>query len=147
VHVGDIETLDLPYPPETFDSLVCSEVLEHLASPEAVLGKLVPLLKPGGRVYASVPNLSHWRIMLDLLRGRFEYAERGPMDRTHLRWFTPRTFKALFEGCGVTVDHLAPIGSRSPLRPWLSRLPLEHMLWYQIDLRGRRTAQTGGRPN
>ena len=62
------------------------------------------------------------------------------MDRTHLRWFTPRSFMALFETCGVEVDHLAPIGSRSPLRPLLSRLPLEHLLWYQIDLRGRRAA-------
>lgn len=139
VHAGNVETMDLPYAPETFDALVCSEVLEHLANPEATLAKVVPLLKPGGRVYASVPNLAHWKIVLELLRGRFDYAERGVMDRTHLRWFTPRSFKALWEACGVEVDYLAPIGSRSPLRPWLNRLPLEHLLWFQIDLRGRRS--------
>lgn len=140
VHVGDIETLELPYAPGTFDALVCSEVLEHLANPEATLRKLIPLLKPGGRVYASVPNLSHWKIVLGLLRGRFDYAERGAMDRTHLRWFTPRSFRAMFEDCGVEVDRVAPPGSTSRLRPWLSRLPLEHMTWFQIDLRGRRVA-------
>src|SRR5438105_6991627 len=138
VHQGDVEAIELPYAPCTFDALVCSEVLEHLANPEATLKKLIALVKPGGRIYASVPNLAHWRIVLDLLRGRFDYQERGPMDRTHLRWFTPRSFRALFESCGVVVDHLAPVGSRSPLRPLLSRLPLEHLLWYQIDLRGRR---------
>lgn len=138
VHVGNVEAMDLPYAPETFDALVCSEVLEHLADPEATLRKLVPLLKPGGRVYASVPNLAHWKIVLGLLLGRFDYQERGAMDRTHLRWFTPRSFRALFESCGVTVDHVAPIGSRSPLRALISRVPLEHLLWFQIDLRGRR---------
>ena len=138
VHVGNVETLELPYTPATFDALICSEVLEHLTHPEATLERLVALLKPGGRVYASVPNLAHWRIVLGLLRGRFEYQERGAMDRTHLRWFTPHSFRVLFEACGVEVDHLAPIGSTSPLRPWLSRLPLEHLLWFQIDLRGRR---------
>jgi 2-polyprenyl-3-methyl-5-hydroxy-6-metoxy-1,4-benzoquinol methylase len=140
VHIGNVETMDLPYGPETFDALVCSEVLEHLANPEATLTRLIPLLKPGGRVYASVPNLAHWKIVLGLLRGRFDYQERGAMDRTHLRWFTPRSFRALFEGAGVSVDHVAPIGSRSPLRPLISRLPLEHLLWFQIDLRGRRGA-------
>ena len=138
VHAGDVEALDLPYAPETFDALVCSEVLEHLRDPEPVLRRLLGLVKPGGRVFASVPNVAHWQIVLGLLRGRFDYAERGPMDRTHLRWFTPRSFRALFEACGVEVDHLAPIGSRSPLRRWFPDLPLEHMLWYQIDLRGRR---------
>jgi 2-polyprenyl-3-methyl-5-hydroxy-6-metoxy-1,4-benzoquinol methylase len=140
VHVGDVETMVLPYAPATFDVLVCSEVLEHLTNPDATLRRLVELVKPGGRIYASVPNVSHWRIVLDLLRGRFDYRERGAMDRTHLRWFTPRSFRALFEGCGVAVDHLAPIGSRSPLRPLLSRVPLEHMLWFQIDLWGRRVS-------
>ena len=138
VHTGNVESMTLPYAPGTFDALVCSEVLEHLTNPEATLGRLIPLLKPGGRVYASVPNLAHWKIVLGLLRGRFDYQEQGAMDRTHLRWFTPRSFRALFEGCGVEVDHLAPIGSRSPLRPLLSSLPLEHLLWFQIDLRGRR---------
>ena len=140
VHIGNVETMDLPYAPETFDALVCSEVLEHLNNPEATLARLIPLLKPGGRVYASVPNLAHWKIVLGLLRGRFDYQERGAMDRTHLRWFTPRSFRALFEGAGVRVDHLAPIGSRSQLRPLISRLPLDHLLWFQIDLRGRRAA-------
>jgi SAM-dependent methyltransferase len=141
VHVGDVESLVLPYTEGTFDALVCSEVLEHLADPESTLRKLLALVKPGGRIYASVPNLAHWRIVLGLLRGRFDYQDRGPMDRTHLRWFTPRSFRALFERCGVEVDHLAPIGSRSRLRPLVSRLPLEHLLWYQIDLRGRRALQ------
>jgi len=140
VHAGNVETMVLPYASGTFDALICSEVLEHLTDPAPVLRKLVTLLKPGGRVFASTPNIAHWRIVLDLVRGRFDYQERGAMDRTHLRWFTPRSLRAMFEDCGVQVDRLAPAGSTSRLRPWLTRLPLEHLRWLQIDLRGRRIA-------
>jgi 2-polyprenyl-3-methyl-5-hydroxy-6-metoxy-1,4-benzoquinol methylase len=68
--MGDVESMDLPYSADTFDCVLCSEVLEHLANPEATLRKLVPLLKPGGRVYASVPNVAHWKIMLADLAGK-----------------------------------------------------------------------------
>ena len=140
VHVGNVETMTLPYAEGTFDALICSEVLEHLIDPAPTLRRLVTLLRPGGRVYASVPNITHWRIVLGLVRGRFDYEERGTMDRTHLRWFTRRSLRGMFEDCGVEVDRVAPPGSTSRLQPWLSRLPLEHMIWPQIDLRGHRVS-------
>jgi 2-polyprenyl-3-methyl-5-hydroxy-6-metoxy-1,4-benzoquinol methylase len=138
VHVGNVETMALPYEPGVFDALICSEVLEHLTDPAPVLRRLVSLLKPGGRVYASSPNIAHWRIVMELLRGRFDYEERGVMDRTHLRWFTPNSFRRLFEDCGVEVDRMAPPGSSYRFRPWLTGLPMEHLRWRQIDLRGHR---------
>lgn len=143
VHIGNIDTLDLPYAPGSFDALICSEVLEHLVDPEAALRKLVVLLKPGGLVYASSPNIAHWRIVLDLIRGRFDYGDFGIMDRTHLRWFTPSSFRTLFETCGVEVTRLQRL---APLH-WAKRLAFgllgrrgAHLSWYQIDLRGRRVS-------
>jgi hypothetical protein len=38
---------------------------------------------------------------LSLLGGRFDYAERGILDRTHLRFFTKRTLDALLAGAGL----------------------------------------------
>ncbi|HEY2356578.1 MAG TPA: class I SAM-dependent methyltransferase [Phenylobacterium sp.] len=137
VHIGNIETMDLPYPPHSFDVLICSEVLEHLTDPIPVVRKLVSLLKPGGTIYASVPNISHWKIVLALIGGRFDYQSEGAMDHTHLRWFTPRTFRRLFEDCGVSVDRLKPLGAKR-LTGLVSRMPLTHMLWWRIDLRGHR---------
>lgn len=141
VHLGDVATLDLPYPPGTFDALICSEVIEHLVDPEPVLKKLVALLKPGGMVFASSPNVAHWRIIAGLIRGRFDYQEFGAMDRTHLRWFTPRSYRALFEAAGVEVcrtKRLVPIAGIKRLVLGLLGRPFGHLLWYQIDLRGRR---------
>lgn len=40
----------------TLDGILCSEVLEHVKRPEKVLGAVIRLLKPGGRVLITVPN-------------------------------------------------------------------------------------------
>ena len=108
VHVGNVETLELPYEEATFDALIMSEVLEHLIEPDVVLTRLVRLVKPAGLVYASSPNIAHWKPIWDLIQGRFEYQQQGLMDRTHLRWFTPASFRRLFQNAGVEVDSLRP---------------------------------------
>jgi methionine biosynthesis protein MetW len=88
-----------------FDTIVFADVLEHLQNP----GELVLLSKtglaPGGSIVASVPNIAHWFVRLDLLRGRFNYRECGIMDATHLRWFTRETLHRFFDNLGLQVTH------------------------------------------
>ncbi len=138
VHVGNVDTIDLPFAPETFDILICGDVLEHLVDPEASLRRLIPLLKPGGRVFASMPNIAHWEVVLGLLRGRFDYTDQGVMDRTHLRWFTPRSMRRLFERAGFAVERVEALGWKPRSRALTAAVPFRHLLWRQIDLRGRR---------
>jgi SAM-dependent methyltransferase len=52
--VGDLRTLALP--PESFDVVYCSYVLEHVAGAEGVLDRFVACLRPGGRLIVRVPN-------------------------------------------------------------------------------------------
>lgn len=85
-----------------FDVIVCGDVLEHLADPREVLRALVRALAPGGDVVVSVPNVAHLWIRLSLLAGRFEYTERGILDRTHLRFFTRRTLDALLAAADLS---------------------------------------------
>ena len=61
-------------------------------------------LEPGGRVLALVPNIQVWYILGGLLRGRWDYADQGTLDRTHLRFFTKATMIELFEGAGLDVE-------------------------------------------
>ena len=68
VVVGNIEELNLPIPPESFDVLIMSEVLEHLIDPWAVLKKLRPFLRPSGLLYASSPNVAHISVLRQILR-------------------------------------------------------------------------------
>jgi SAM-dependent methyltransferase len=133
---GDIDRLDLPLAEESFDLLVMGEVLEHLPDPEAVLARLVRFLEPGGVALASTPNIGHWRIIAGLLAGRFEYEAEGVMDRTHLKWFTPRSLKRAFDAAGLTDVRVAPLGWSGRGRSFGRFIPLRHLLWRQIEVRG-----------
>lgn len=46
---------DLPIEEGSFDAVVCTQVLEHVAEPLAVLSELFRVLRPGGRLYLTVP--------------------------------------------------------------------------------------------
>ena len=81
-----------------FDYIVFADVLEHLPNPAEIVTMASGGLKPGGSVVASIPNVAHWFVRTDLLRGRFDYQDCGIMDATHLRWFTRRTVREFFSG-------------------------------------------------
>ena len=135
---GDVEQLALPWPSESFDGLILSEVLEHLRDPWALLERLRPLLRPGALVPASTPNVAHREIVAMLIRGRWELRSYGPLDATHLRWFTPATLRQAFEGAGYVVDTVGPLGalgSGSAILDRLLRGRLRHLWHRQIDLR------------
>ncbi len=51
--VGD--ACSLPFKDGSFDTVVCLEVMEHVASPERLLGELARVLKSGGTLFFSVP--------------------------------------------------------------------------------------------
>ncbi len=84
------------------DVIVFGDVLEHLVDPAAALvGVLRRYAAPGTRIIVSLPNVAHLYTRLNLLVGRFDYAERGLLDRTHLRFFTLPTAKRLIEDSGL----------------------------------------------
>lgn len=104
VHIGDIETLDLPYPAGYFDAILCLDVLEHLRDPwEVLAGKLRPLLAPDGVIIVSVPNVRYWVVLWRLFWGQWGYARRGILDIGHLRFFTPRTARQMLTETGFAV--------------------------------------------
>ena len=86
-----------------FDVVLFADVLEHLVDPVEVLRVARMALKPGGVVVASVPNVAHWFVRFNLMRGKFEYQSSGLMDATHLRWFTRRSVRRPFEAAGFVV--------------------------------------------
>lgn len=138
VVAGNIESVNLPWGEKCFDVLILSEVLEHLVDPWSVLRKIRPLMKPGARVFASSPNVSHFSVLRMLLRGDWTLGDSGLMDRTHLRWFTPRSYRELFESTGYRVDsvqELAPFGKKAKFINKVTFGRLRHLLTYQIDLR------------
>lgn len=141
VVTGNIETIALPWPAASFDALILSEVLEHLIDPWATLEKLARVVRPGGLVMASSPNIAHWRVVKELIAGRFELTDRGVFDRTHMRWFTPATFADMFERAGFRVQSVGPVRPFSDKARAVSRLTrgrLDHLFMTQIELIGHR---------
>jgi 2-polyprenyl-3-methyl-5-hydroxy-6-metoxy-1,4-benzoquinol methylase len=106
VVVADLESAP-PLLPGPFDAIVYGDVLEHLSDPLTALVTLDRTLAPGGVVIVSVPNVAHLWVRLSLLAGRFDYADRGILDRGHLRFFTRRTFREFLGAAGLTVVELA----------------------------------------
>jgi 2-polyprenyl-3-methyl-5-hydroxy-6-metoxy-1,4-benzoquinol methylase len=112
VLTGDVETMELPFEPASFDAIVCGDLIEHLRDPQAMLARLRPLLRPGGRLVLSTPNIANWAMRLGLLFGRFRYTEWGILDKTHTHFFTRKTLLECLEAAGykvVVFDYTVPV--------------------------------------
>jgi 2-polyprenyl-3-methyl-5-hydroxy-6-metoxy-1,4-benzoquinol methylase len=111
------------FPGGSFDCIVFNDVLEHMTDPAAALDAAKGHLAPGGTIVASVPNVRNVDVLAPLiLRGRWDYAGWGILDRTHLRFFTKATMRELFESAGYFVERQEAIndgtgsGKRRALR-------------------------------
>ena len=98
-----------------FDAIVYGDVVEHLSDPLPVLVALDRSLATDGRVIVSVPNVAHVWQRLSLVLGRWNYADRGILDRTHLRFFTKRSFVAFLHDAGLGVEELVATPVPLPL--------------------------------
>lgn len=83
----------------SFDLILLSHVLEHLAEPHQLLSRVSSLLSPGGLILIALPNICHWRTRLQISRGSFQYQDSGILDRSHLRFFTYWSARELVETC------------------------------------------------
>lgn len=87
-----------------FDRVLLPDVLEHLRFPEQLLADCHHVLK--GRnslLLVSVPNVANITVRLALLLGRWNYTERGILDKTHYRFYTHRSGRKLLEENGYEV--------------------------------------------
>jgi|SRR5947209_10958173 len=108
VEVADVETDGMPFAAGSFDAIILADVLEHLIDPWQVAKQAAELLAPGGCVIASVPNVQNIDVLRRLVRGRWDYRERGILDRGHLRFFTVRTLRRMLEEAGLRVTRTVP---------------------------------------
>jgi SAM-dependent methyltransferase len=105
----------LPLFKNRFDVIIYADVLEHLKNPKDVLVSLNQNLAPNGIVIISLPNIANFYCRIQLLLGRFNYQDRGIFDRTHLRFFTRKTFRAFLEEAGLEVLELTATPIPLPL--------------------------------
>jgi SAM-dependent methyltransferase len=105
----DIENDPLPFEvPGGYDCIIYGDVLEHLSDPWRLMREHAALLSPRGVMLICVPNAAHWSVILKLLKGTFDYEDRGVLDRTHLRWFTLATMEAALMETGLQLCDVSP---------------------------------------
>jgi SAM-dependent methyltransferase len=85
--------LRLPFPDESFDLIWCSEVIEHLESPERTIQEFRRVLKPGGTMVLTTPNSHFWFFRL---AGLFGLSPRRLQNVDHKHFFHLRDIRALF---------------------------------------------------
>jgi 2-polyprenyl-3-methyl-5-hydroxy-6-metoxy-1,4-benzoquinol methylase len=106
--IADVEQQSLDFLPESFDVIICGDVLEHLRDPWEALAYLTRFLKPGGRFVISLPNIRYWRALGRIILGDFRYAPSGVLDRTHLRFFCRKNMLELIRSTHLDVRHVEP---------------------------------------
>ncbi len=110
--IVDVETLGKM--PSGFGAALAADVLEHLVDPDRTLRQLAAALPAGAPLFVSVPNVANLTVRLALLFGRFEYAERGILDRTHRVFLTRRALERRLVAAGFRIERRA--ASTMPLR-------------------------------
>jgi glycosyltransferase involved in cell wall biosynthesis len=94
-----------------FDYIVAADVLEHVVEPDALLRDIVGRLAPNGSILVSLPNFAHWYPRLRVVAGRFDYDQRGLLDRGHVRFFTRRTAERMLRQASLRITRRAVVGS------------------------------------
>ena len=113
VLVGDLQTLEIP---ERFDAVLGCEIVEHLPEAAAFLARAGELVRPGGRIVLSIPNVGHWSVVEDLLAGRWDYLPIGLLCYTHYRFFTRKTLDDWLRRAGWTRFEIHPQKTELPER-------------------------------
>ncbi len=115
-HPWDLDRTPLPVDALDFDLVLMLDVIEHLTNPEEFLIALRnasqrPASAEPARLVITTPNVAFASIRLNLLLGRFNYAERGILDITHKRLFTRCSLCTTLEDCGYRIEQLGGIGA------------------------------------
>jgi len=122
VIVGNVETLELPFEREYFDCILYGDVLEHLLNPWGLLAKHEKFLKQSGCVIASIPNVAHYRTIKMLRKKEWNYQGRGVLDKAHLRFFTKKSIKDMFEKAKLDIVKISYKTSASNVKKFLNKI-------------------------
>ena len=133
VFTGPCEKFIEDLPNNYFDVIYFNDVLEHLADPYSVLDILKSKLAKGGVVISSIPNVRFYRTFSKVVFAKdWKYDEFGIMDKTHLRFFTGKSIRRMYEDLGYEILIHEPINITKSLKPILFNIPL---LFTHMDIR------------
>lgn len=101
----NIEEEPLPFPDETFDTVVLCEVIEHMeVDPMFMLSEVNRVIKQGGKLILTTPNATSTRAIHKILNGRepyfyMQYQKKRTLYRHNYEYSLP-TLKAVLRAAG-----------------------------------------------
>lgn len=113
VVLGSIEEMELPFPANRFDCIICADVLEHLIEPSPALKKLAQVLVDDGVIVISIPNIQFHEVIAMLSTGGWTYMDAGLLDSTHLRFYTKPTIEKMIRDAGLEPLAIQPLSMRN----------------------------------
>ena len=142
----DLERHRLPYEDGSFETAISGEVLEHLlVDPMHMLLELRRVLKPGGTLVLTTPNISSWGSLSNILHAQVnpQIYSRYPQpsasdDRPHIREYTPKELNLLLTEAGFTVTLL----TTSPIQHYPRSRSVRLLAAFSgapLELRGEQT--------
>lgn len=133
VLIGNCEIYLKGLPEKYFDVIYFNDILEHLSDPYSVLEILKSKLSSNGVVVSSIPNVRFYRSFSKVVFGKdWKYDEFGIMDKTHLRFFTGKSIRRMYEDLGYKVLIHEGINKTKSLKPILFNILV---LFAQMDIR------------
>lgn len=85
---------------QTFDVIICGEILEHIEAAGAFFKSTAQMLNPDGRLVISVPNPWYINVILKSSWGTIPYVDNAD----HVAWFDSCTLCELGERYGLKLD-------------------------------------------
>lgn len=119
-----------PYPDDSFDTVICCELLEHLArDPMHMMSEIHRVLKPNGILVLTTPNVVSIRALHAMVTGIHpnlfgKYVMPTLLPETkHVREYTPRELLRLFADAGFTTQFIdtTAYGQRPGVYNWITR--------------------------
>ena len=118
-----------PYPDEYFDTVLCCELLEHMATdPMHMMSEIHRILKPNGTLVLTTPNAVSIRALHAILLGVHpnlfsKYVMPTLLPETkHIKEYTPKELMRLFSDAGFSLQYIdtTPYGPRPGIYRWIT---------------------------
>jgi 2-polyprenyl-3-methyl-5-hydroxy-6-metoxy-1,4-benzoquinol methylase len=127
--------LSLPLPASSVDVVMLNDVIEHVVDPDELLDEIGRVLRPGGHLLLSTPNLAAWFNRAALAVGtqpafsevslRAIHGRPGAEVVGHLRLFTLKALRSLLDARGFDVTDVAGAPYHDTPRPFR---PLDRLI-------------------
>ena len=90
----------LPFPDKSFDTVICSEVFEHIPDHPTVIGELSRVLRSGGTLVLGTPD--YGRVLWHIVEWAYGQVAPGGYAHEHITHFDRRGLAARLEAAGYT---------------------------------------------